>query len=175
MTGPTIAAIGFALFAVPSLGVSYWSGVFPAVCVLGFGMAITVAPLTTTVMNAVGEEHAGTASGINNAMARTAGLLAIAIFGVVLTHVFNGQLDRQLAQLSLPPDIIEAVRGQRSRLAGISLPPGISPGLSTSLKRAIGLAFVAGFRQVMLLSAALALASALVAWVSTVPRSPRVG
>ncbi|HXQ69149.1 MAG TPA: MFS transporter, partial [Pyrinomonadaceae bacterium] len=77
MVGPMISAIGLALFALPSVNGNYWTSFFPAVVVVGFGMAVTVAPLTTTVMDSVGEEQAGTASGINNAVSRTAGLLAI--------------------------------------------------------------------------------------------------
>ena len=88
--GPAIVALAFVLFALPGSGGSYWTTFFPAAVVFGIGMAITVPPLTTAVMSAVPERQAGTASGINNAVARTAGLIAIAIFGVIVTTVFDG-------------------------------------------------------------------------------------
>src|SRR2546423_1465242 len=90
--GPAIAAVGLGLFARVGVSDSFWTSLFPAVVVLGLGMAITVAPLTTTVMTAVPSDHAGVASGINNTVARVAGLLAIAVFGVVLVQRFDATM-----------------------------------------------------------------------------------
>src|SRR6202162_3306837 len=86
IVGPLIVALGFVLFAAPSVGDSYWKAFFPAIIILGFGMAVTVAPLTTVVMNSVGQDRVGTASGINNAVARGAGVLAVAVLGIVLVQ-----------------------------------------------------------------------------------------
>jgi EmrB/QacA subfamily drug resistance transporter len=90
--GPIIAACGLALLAFADLGKSYWAGVFPAIGVLSIGMTITVPPLTSTVMASVGDAHAGIASGVNNAIARIAGLLAVAALGAVLFVSFSRHL-----------------------------------------------------------------------------------
>src|SRR6266568_8260722 len=88
-SGPLIAACGLALLAFADLGRSYWASVFPAIGVLAIGMTVTVPPLTSTVMASVGEAHAGIASGVNNAVARVAGLLAVAALGALLFASFS--------------------------------------------------------------------------------------
>ena len=159
--GPIIAAIGFALFAVPGVGGSYWTTFFPAAVVLGFGMAISVAPLTTAVMGAVDASRAGAASGINNAVSRAAGLLAIAVLGIFVLSAFSSSLDSQLAALHIPTALRQTIENQRSKLVGIQIPTGISSTLHAALQQAIAQSFVSGFRLVMLIAAGLALASSL--------------
>jgi EmrB/QacA subfamily drug resistance transporter len=163
--GPTIAACGFALFARPGVGGSYWTTFFPAVVVLGLGMAIAVAPLTTTVMGAVEQRHAGLASGINNAVSRVASLLSIAVLNLVLATVFAVALDARLALLPLPPAAREALAAERRKLAGAELPAGLDAAAQAAARQAIDEAYVAGFRVIMLSAAGLALASALSAWL----------
>src|SRR6266852_3881353 len=163
--GPFNAALGFALFAVPSVGDSYWKAFFPAVVVLGFGMTVTVAPLTTIVMNSVDQDRVGTASGINNAVARVAGVLAIAVFGVVMVNAFGSRLNHSLAHLLLPPAILQKLQADEIKLAGLQVPAGLNPSTKAAIKESIAEAFVFGFRMVMLICAGLSVASAAVAWL----------
>ena len=168
--GPLIAATGFALFAWPSIGGSYWQTFFPAVLVLGVGMAISVAPLTTTVMNSVGESRAGVASGINNAISRAAGLLAIAILGAVMLHIFQNHLAPRVVALRLPPTVSQAIEDQRTKLAGAEIPSNLTAETRRELRDAIDRSFLAGFRVTAIMSAALALASAIIALFMIAPR-----
>ena len=163
--GPVVAAGGFALFAVPGVDGSYWVTFFPAVVVLGLGMSISVAPLTTTVMNAVDTGFSGAASGINNAASRVAALLAIALFGLIMASIFNRSLQTQLERAALPPCVIEGVEQQRNKLAAIELPACADAHDAALARHTIAEAFVSGFRWIMVISAVLALASAASAWV----------
>ena len=164
VVGPVVASVGFGMFAWPTINPNYWATFFPAICVLGLGMSVTIAPLTTTVMNSVSTDLAGTASGVNNAMSRVAGLLAIAVFGVVLTHQFDNALATALAQSRVAPATVVTILAERQKLAGIVIPAQVSHQDTVALRRAIGLSFVSGFRWVMTISAALALLSAISAW-----------
>jgi MFS family permease len=169
IAGPLVVATGFLLFAVLPAEGSYWRTFFPASVVLGLGMAITVAPLTTVVMSSVDPNHAGAASGINNAVARVAGVLAIAILGIVMVKAFGAYLDQSLAKLSLPPDVVENIRSKEIELAGLELPQGLDANAIQELRRAISSAFISGFRLVQFFCAGLSIASAIVAWRMIAP------
>jgi len=171
IAGPLIVATGFVLFAIPSVGGSYWSTFFPAFVVLGLGMAVSVAPLTTVVMSSVEQNRVGTASGINNAVARVAGVLAIAILGVVMVRVFSYRLQHSLASLALAPSVLAEIQSNLIKLAGLEVPANLDASTSAMIRAAIGHGFVFGFRLIMLICAGLAVASAGVA--SRMIPSPR--
>ena len=164
IVGPIIVALGFLLFSIPSVGGSYWTTFFAPVVVLGFGMAVSVAPLTTVVMGAVEEDRVGTASGINNAVARVAALLAIAIFGVVMVASFSNQLNRRLSAVPIAADVRSELQSNESRLAALTVPASVEPATASAIGSSIRSSFVFSFRLVMWICAALALISAAIAW-----------
>jgi EmrB/QacA subfamily drug resistance transporter len=164
--GPIIVAVGFALLAIPDRGGSYWTTFFPAMVMLGFGMAVSVAPLTTSVMRAVDDRHAGVASGINNATARIAGMLAVAVLGVIAVGVFGRALDERLGQMSLSHETRELVRAETPKLAEAEAPKSVDGQQRTALEEAFKESFVQSFRIVSLIAAALALASAACGWLT---------
>jgi len=151
--GSLVAASGFALFLRPGIGGTYWSAFFPAVVVLGIGMATSVAPLTTAVMESVPSSEAGAASGVNNAVSRIAGLLAVAVFGLVLSAGFNRTLDRSLSRMQLSPSSRQNVEMQRSKLAGAQISEPL-------VMHAFDEAFVSGYHDVIWISVGLAILSA---------------
>jgi EmrB/QacA subfamily drug resistance transporter len=171
VAGPVITAVGYLLLLLPEIGGDYWTNFFLPMVVLGLGMAITVAPLTTTVMSSIGQNRAGIASGVNNAVARTASLVAIAVFGVAMLQVFKTNLDRILVSAKFPASVTEAVQSQSTKLAAIDIPENLNPGTQQLIRRAIEKSFVYGFRSVTTIAAALAALSAVTAflWIGSTP------
>lgn len=165
IAGPSVAGLGFALLAIPDVGGAYWTTFFPGILVLGVGMGLTVAPLTSTVMSSVDRRHAGVASGVNNAISRAAGLLAVAALGALLVMRFNRALTHEMETLSLPAEVAAAVEGQRGRLAAPELSPSLDPTLANVIRDSFVRSYVTGFRTLMMAGSALAFAAALAAAV----------
>ncbi|HZP78400.1 MAG TPA: MFS transporter [Pseudolabrys sp.] len=153
--GPLIVAAGFGLLALTP-GASLLTRFFIPISVMGFGMTVSVAPLTTMVINAVPTRQAGVASGINNAVASVANLLAVAIFGAVVLTSFDRALDRSVAATPLPPQAREMIErgrgkfvietageGEAQKIATSVLKDSLAEGISTAMLLAAGLA-VAG-------------------------------
>jgi hypothetical protein len=135
-----------------------------AIVVIGTGMAITVAPLTTTVMESVSSEHSGVASGVNNAVARTAGLIAIAVFGVMISGMFYSRTTSRLDALPLSAEARAAVRTELPKLAGadVSSLRSLASEQKVAVRAAIDASFTRAFRAAMIVAALLAVAAALV-------------
>jgi hypothetical protein len=160
--GPGIAALGLALYARPGIGGSYWTTFFPPVVILGLGMAVTVAPLTTTVMGAVDPRHAGVASGVNNAVSRVAGLLAIAILGVLLGRTFETRVRSRIDRLALSSPAREGIDHELRKIAGADLTQvrTLTRVEEREVRDIIDQGFVFAFRIVMIGAAGLAVAAA---------------
>jgi EmrB/QacA subfamily drug resistance transporter len=160
-------AVGFVLFALPGADHqgSYWTTFFPAMVVQGFGMALVIAPLTTVALNAVEGPHSGLASGVNNAVCRAGGLLAVAILGALISTGFSTHLDARLEAMELSPEVRKAVDAQKANLGAAAAPEGVDAATAARIEEAMEESFVAGFRLVMVVAVGLALASALVAVV----------
>jgi MFS family permease len=160
--GPAIAAIGFALFAVPGVDSgSYWTTYFPAAVILGLGLSILVPAVTTVALNSVDASHEGLASAINNTFSQTAGLLAVAVLGVIMFISFGASLDAQLAEANLPSAAKQQLEDEKVLLGAAQAPEGLGAAQSAEVERAIDEAFVFGYRGVILVAAAMALASAV--------------
>lgn len=171
--GPIIVAVGFVLFALPSDHAKYWTSFFASFVVLGFGLSMTVAPLTTVVMTSVEENRAGTASGINNAVSRAAGVLAIAVLSPILVFSFSHALEHSMQALQLSPATINALRAHVVDLGALQPPSELPDDAKNAIGEAVAHAFVYAFRCATLLCAGLALASVAVSWRIISPEERR--
>jgi sugar/nucleoside kinase (ribokinase family) len=136
-------------------------------------MSLTVAPLTTAVMTSIRDERfAGVASGINNAIARVAGLLAVALFGAVMVIVFARDLERRLTAAGVSQQARSEMGRQSLRLAQAQVPANASERERKIIHTAVAWSFVRAFRVCIIASAALAILSAVGALFVTRPSSP---
>jgi MFS family permease len=166
VAGALFAAAGFVAFALPGIGGPYWTTYFPAAVLLGIGGTLFVAPLTTTVFDAVDTEKSGVASGVNNAVARTAGLIAIAALGIVLAAVFNAGFDRRMARHHVAPQTARIAHDDRARLYAGTVPDDVPAQDRAEVEVAVREGFLAGFRAVMIVSAAVCVIAAFIALVA---------
>jgi len=164
IAGTILASIGFYLFTLPGIGGSYWTTFFPAITILGIGMAIIIPPLTTAVMGSVELKESGVASGINNTVGRIAGLLAIAVMGVFALSTFNRNLDYELDSVDLQQETRQYIDDQRIKILLIDIPENVETETKTYIRSAIDRSFLASFRLMMLISTGLVLLGAFVAW-----------
>jgi hypothetical protein len=163
--GAIAAGCGFAMLGFAGIGGSYWTTFFPGVVLLGIGTSTFVAPLTTTVMNSAPAQHAGSASGINNAISRVAGLLAIGLLGIIIVASTRSAV--RVFDRGLPAQVRRTLESD-SLLTGRTPDRGYPAALRPAAQRAVNQAYAIGFRDVMLVCTALAWISAFSAL--SVPR-----
>ncbi len=165
IVGAILAGLGFVAYARIGVGGSYWTTFFPAPVILGVGSTFFVAPLTTTVMNAAGTSHAGIASGVNNAVSRVAGLIAIGAIGIVLIATLYASLDRRLPALHLSSRSTATLAQERDSLGTGKLPGALVSPDRERVQLALALSYTDGFRRAMWTSALLCWAAAGVSFL----------
>ena len=170
--GPAIAGLGFTLLALVSNDGRYWVLLLP-MAVMGFGMAVTVAPLTTTVINAVPARQTGLASGINNAVASVASLLAIAALGTIAVTTLNRTLDHELTSAHASPAVTAVIDQARGGFVTPPIPESLSADDRELAQSTISRSFAQTIRLVLLIAAALALLASLSA-AFTIERRKRL-
>jgi len=166
LAGPVIAAAGILAIGAAPPGAGYWDGYFAWICLMSFGIGITIVPLTATAMGAAGEGRSGLAAGVNNALARAGQLLAVAVLGMALVPAFQLSLEERLASSPLPLELRQTILEQSIRLTEIELPAGLSPPLASAARDLIRAAFFDGFLMCMAMGAVLLVLSALAALVA---------
>jgi MFS family permease len=171
VVGPAVAAVGYALLALSGRDGAFWSSFLLPIALVGLGMAIAVAPLTTVVINAVPAHRVGVASGVNNAVASAANLFAVAVLGAVGLAAYGNGIETRLATLDAPADVRRVIgdaRGSFVAPASLSALPAAQQAVA---RAAIADSLSGGIRLVMLLSCALALAAAACGAATAPPRA----
>jgi MFS family permease len=161
IVGACFATIGFFCYSLIGIGGSYWTTFFPAACILGIAGTFFVTPLTTGVMSALDNSHAGIASGLNNTISRIAGLLAIAILGLILSQTFYRSFDKKILSQHLSLSTLAVLDEQRQSLAAGRPPIHLKEADATIVGQDVKESYTRGFQIVMRFSACLSAIAAL--------------
>lgn len=162
--GPIITALGYYMLSIPEYSTNFFTSFFPGLMITGIGMAITVSPLTTAVMNSVENHQTGIASGVNNSVSRLAGMLAVAILGLVAVQTFSAELMSNFDTVQLPVEIKNSIQAQSIKLAGISLSDSYPLQQKLLAQEIINDSFIASFQLLMKVSALITLIGAAISW-----------
>ncbi|MDE2026575.1 MAG: MFS transporter, partial [Patescibacteria group bacterium] len=168
--GPLVVAVGMGLFVFTGVNTNYFLGFFPGLVLFGLGMAFVIAPLTKSAL-AVEERYSGTASGINNAVARIAGLLAIAFLGGVVLFLFKVTIEQNIVHSVLTGSQQQQIIVQENKLGAIEIPTSFPILAQQAARREILQAFVQSFRWAMGITALLAFISGVISFFTIKPRS----
>jgi EmrB/QacA subfamily drug resistance transporter len=167
--GPVLAGAGFLLLAYPGVTVgppAFWSSFLPGILLIGVGLGLTAAPLSTTIMLSVDAHRLGLASGINSSVTRLAGVFAIAILGPVMLAWFSHSVQVNAIQLELPAAAVEQLKLESAKLAAAEIPTGLSAEMTTRVGQLIKESFVDAFRWIVGIAAGLSwLGAMLAAWL----------
>lgn len=163
IVGPFIVALGMASLILPGKNANYFIQFLPGLILFGLGMSLVIAPLTKSALS-VEEKYSGAASGVNNAVARVAGLLAVALLGVIVVAIFESQLSAKMASSQLPKPMQQQIMVQENKLGGISIPANFASSTKNVAQKTIEDAFVSGFRWAMTINATLAFLSSITAF-----------
>jgi hypothetical protein len=144
--GPLVTAAGLALFLRLDADVDYLTDLLPGLLVFGLGLAMTVAPLTATVLADADESNAGIASGVNNAIARVAGLVAIAAVGAVVAASFESRLEDEVGAQANRPEVARALEQAKEQPLAIVEPEGVPEDVAASVREGAEDASVGAFR-----------------------------
>jgi EmrB/QacA subfamily drug resistance transporter len=164
--GPVVAAIGFMALAIPGENASFVTGFLPGILLIGIGMTLSVAPLTTVVMSSVRDDETGIASGVNNTAARIAGVFAVAVLTAVAVWQFTGALETRLQDQDVPSELVEQLGSNASELAELKAPDGTPERTVATVSDAVAFAYVRTFRVLVIICGLLAVLSGAIAWFS---------
>jgi len=161
VVGTCIISVSYILFIIPGVESQYFYDWFTPIIFMGLGIGITISPMMSAVMGSVEKRYSGLVSGINNSVGRVAGLVAIAILGIVAIHIFNFELDNHLSGLNLDARTLGFIEHEKIKLAGAKVPEWLSPEMAQTIRHYIDVSFLKSFRIVMSLCAFLTLLSAV--------------